>query len=649
MKLLFYLTVLCSISNFCFAQTNTAIPLDIKGNWFKSGTNEWILGVQDSVIIYEKKVWKFARDENVNDLIIFKLVNKTDHRILYVKKESEEYSVGNQQSTLTKLSKTATNPKPTEKSANYPDRRFFNNDSVVYHGYLQGYSSKLDAKTGQVIVNNIITGLQESFLINIQSDGTFYAKFPMHYPQEVFVRMKGAASNIYCRPGKEVFQVFNLSNNTEAPLMMGDLAPINHELAAARHLEDINYPIVYKGNLTPDEYRNYYQNLMAQQLNTLDKFRDSTGLSDAAYRLLRSTIIFKIAVQVFDYKDYQTRYGFPAIAPDVNYYQGLLKDLNINDVQNCESTFFRFFVNRLKYVDIAGIGNFEAMSTPSLFKELKRYMSFTKEELQVMAGFPKTIDFLNEASRTTGDAIIIGHQQKEFLQKYEQQMIAVSWEHNQKMRYPKLKQLLNIPDGLAIDIMKTQDILQNMVDFFLPYNDKRLQQIKTYIDEPYFYSYIIRAKERLKKEIEDNKLIKQGFVVNQTVESPADSLFKNMMQKFTGKVVYIDFWATWCAPCLEGIERIEPLKKEFENENIAFVYVTNQTSPLTTYNNRIPAIKGEHFRLSTDEWNVLSSKFKVGGIPHSVLIDKKGNIVDPNVRQTDPERLKRKFHELIEQ
>ena len=200
-----------------------------------------------------------------------------------------------------------------------------------------------------------------------------------------------------------------------------------------------------------------------------------------------------------------------------------------------------------------------------------------------------------------------------------------------------------------MDIMKTQDVLQNMVDFFLPYNDKKLKQVRTYIKEPYFYSYIFRSNEGVKKQIEDNKLIKQGFVVNQTDKSPADSLFENMMQKFKGKVVYMDFWATWCAPCLDGIAYLEPLKKEFENEDIAFVYITNQTSPLTTYNNRIPGIKGEHYRLSTDEWNVLSSRFKIAGIPHYILIDKKGNIVDPNLRQTDTETLKRKFHELIEQ
>ncbi|MEJ2881627.1 TlpA family protein disulfide reductase [Pedobacter sp. GR22-6] len=529
-----------------------------------------------------------------------------------------------------------------------PVNTIFKNDSVSYSGYLKGYSAELGFTTGNVIVNNIITGLQESYLINIHPDGTFSAKFPMHYPQEVFVRMNGAASNIYCEPGKSVFQVFNLKDKNEKPKTMGDLASINHELASARHLEDINYQVAYRENFSPDEYKQYYQKLMSLQISALDKFRDSAHISDKAYRLLKSTIVFKIAMQLFEYKDYCTRHGHPVISPDANYYREFLKDLNINDPYNCESTFFRFFINRLKFIDLPGFEKFQTISTSSLLNKLKTYLSFTQEELKVMAGFPETIDFLDEASRI-GKAINIGDKQKKFLEKYEQQMIAVAWEYNQKQRYSRLKQLLNVPDGLAIDIMKTQDILQNMEDFFLPYNKDRLNQIKIYMDEPYFYAYIIRSNERVKKKIEENSLIKKGFVVNQTGKNPADSLYEKMMRKFEGKVVYLDFWATWCAPCIDGIERIEPLKKEFENEKIAFVYVTNQTSPLTTYNNRIPAIKGEHFRISTDEWNILSSKFKVGGIPHAALIDKKGNVIDANVRQTDPESLRKRFQELIKQ
>ena len=76
---------------------------------------------------------------------------------------------------------------------------------------------------------------------------------------------------------------------------------------------------------------------------------------------------------------------------------------------------------------------------------------------------------------------------------------------------------------------------------------------------------------------------------------------------------------------------MKPLKKELENKDIEFVYITNQSSPIDTWNMMVPDIKGEHFRLKEDEWNIISSRFNITGIPRYMLVDKKGNIAQEKV------------------
>jgi hypothetical protein len=66
-------------------------------------------------------------------------------------------------------------------------------------------------------------------------------------------------------------------------------------------------------------------------------------------------------------------------------------------------------------------------------------------------------------------------------------------------------------------------------------------------------------------------------------------------------------------------------------KDVVFVYITGPSSPEQTYNNMIPDIKGEHYRVSNDEWNYLCSKFNVTGIPHQLLVDKKGVVVNPHL------------------
>ena len=61
------------------------------------------------------------------------------------------------------------------------------------------------------------------------------------------------------------------------------------------------------------------------------------------------------------------------------------------------------------------------------------------------------------------------------------------------------------------------------------------------------------------------------------------------------------------------------------------MYITNQTPPEKIYNNMIPDIKGEHYRVSSDELNYLKDKFKITGIPHYMLVNKKGEVVKGKV------------------
>ena len=54
-----------------------------------------------------------------------------------------------------------------------------------------------------------------------------------------------------------------------------------------------------------------------------------------------------------------------------------------------------------------------------------------------------------------------------------------------------------------------------------------------------------------------------------------------------------------------------PMKEELKDKDILYLYITGETSPLKTWENMIPDIHGEHFRLTDTQWKYLSDAFKI--------------------------------------
>ncbi len=47
------------------------------------------------------------------------------------------------------------------------------------------------------------------------------------------------------------------------------------------------------------------------------------------------------------------------------------------------------------------------------------------------------------------------------------------------------------------------------------------------------------------------------------------------LSQFEGKTVFINFWATWCKPCIQEMPTIEILQDKLKNEKIVFLFASN--------------------------------------------------------------------------
>ena len=96
------------------------------------------------------------------------------------------------------------------------------------------------------------------------------------------------------------------------------------------------------------------------------------------------------------------------------------------------------------------------------------------------------------------------------------------------------------------------------------------------------------------------------------------------LENYKGKLILLNFWATWCAPCKEEMPSLNKLQKNKNLDNLKVFPINIGKDNLEKSSNFFENLNIKNLKIYFDSPTTLAKKLQLRGIPTSILINKEG-------------------------
>jgi hypothetical protein len=240
---------------------NGMIPAHLVGYWYASdGSKELVAALFDTLAVYNSQVWSYASVKPLDKQLKIELSNNTGKQSLVLSIVDEETillgaSASNQVKLRNSPVEVAGYSNPSDKP--YVNSVLTKNGVATYKGLILNFNAKyISQKTGQVHVNNVLTGNQTTHTVKIQNDGTFSIDLPVAHPVQVYAQLPMVYEAIFVEPGKETFHII-APNYAERNYFMGELSSANNGFMDVKNIRYFDYQKIQDSILTlsPEQYK----------------------------------------------------------------------------------------------------------------------------------------------------------------------------------------------------------------------------------------------------------------------------------------------------------------------------------------------------------------------------------------------------------
>lgn len=654
---LFYLNVIQNTLKVVYDSRSTVYSREGKykllsplyGNWYNPTTNTWEYGFFENFAIINGYFFDYKSVHLEKNEIKINLISRNNKDVsLSAKIKKDELHLKSEKNKSAKLIRIDKflKDEPTMDHRLFYDSEFKRVDTTIVTGYLRNNTSNAPIR---ISVYNWLKEEDDNYFADVDSLGRFALKIPMANTSQVYMLL---TPNNFIRTVLEPGKKYTLFNDlgTNQQLFSGSDVRVQNELA---RYDDFIFDKLYK-SLTIEVARAKYDQekalkgdeFLSYKMKELDSLKqidsifltNNTTLSDRTKYYIDKSNNYQTAFKLMQKKfslDYEKNEHFSELYMQTvkdNFYNklkpmSLLQDnaIFLRDYISFKMEKDSTYKKSIYHSDVIDylIVNKKINVTPevALYSHLEKERSLSEKNNFLID------DLLKKDSTIRNQYYLIEVQYKDLIDKHVKL--------NLQILNPLEYYAANITPELR-DFFHTKNVLKSFKYNTAPFDEETITEITQPLNNPYFVHEIKSTNDNLLKLSKSSMRYEENLRRTEHLKSSkdADKLLAEILAPHKGKVVYIDFWGTWCSPCVAEMDHVPAVKKALEDKDVVFIYFANKT-PKETWRNFIKRkdLEGKnviHYNLDAEQQRSIETRLGIYAFPSYLLLNKQGDFVNMN-------------------
>ena len=500
-------------------------------------------------------------------------------------------------------------------SAQKLDKQEFVSGFATVKGTIEGYAAQqMDEAVVFITIANPFFEEEDELTTEINDDGSFEIQVPMAVKHQIVTyELQQNIGEIVLSSGKTVVMEFDfnslLNNSDVSPKFSGENTDLNNALASGftgdyhRSVTFYNREAAQEtGDMSPAQFKDY----ILKKYVEYSKLVDTMSVTERAKELLKIQLKCETA-HILGMGTYQIEMAYR-----VKYNKPTDMRVRVPEFQKK-----RIDEDYVDFPKLLGIDDI---------------MMFYADD------FGSVIDiWYGDVDKATADSVV-------FYPNGRALYLHSNGEKAQVAEEKLFKKVLGDGESYFKDFLKLRNVF-GKIDRRQDIADSVVADIENMRHK--FYAEYLKSLIAKTKGVMTAEQQRGGYTVHQADANTGDALLEDILKDYKGKVVFFDFWNTWCGPCRMAIKQMAPMEEGFEGQDVVFVLLADESSPAEEWSRLITQMKGHHYRLSNVQMHSLMQKWNLTEFPSYVIFGKDGAVKDVHSIFKGVDYYKNKIDELL--